>query len=133
MEGFDEANDYYVVDCLLPGEVRQMGRSTYLSPRIPARTTALECRIRGGEYVSYQRADYQSSLKVWLGRAQAGNPEAQHYVGEIYEKGMGIEPDFAEAARWYRQAAEQGYTRSMVNLAYFYEQGWASSRILPKR
>lgn len=123
MEGFDDLNDYYVVDCLLPGEVRQMGRSTYLSPRIPARTTALECRIRGGEYVSYQRADYQSSLNVWLGRAQAGDAEAQHYVGEIYEKGMGIDPDFAEAARWYRSAAEQGYTRSMVNLAYFYEQG----------
>lgn len=123
MEGFDDLDDYYVVDCLLPGEVRQMGRSTYLSPRIPARTTALECRIRGGEYVSYQRADYQSSLNVWLGRAQAGDPEAQHYVGEIYEKGMGIDPDYAEAARWYRLAAEQGYTRSMVNLAYFYEQG----------
>jgi hypothetical protein len=123
MEGFDDVNDYYVVDCLLPGEVRQMGRSSYLSPRIPARTTALECRIRGGEYVSYQRADYQSSLNVWLGRAEAGDPEAQHYVGEIYEKGMGIDPDYAEAARWYRMAAEQGFTRSMVNLAYFYEQG----------
>lgn len=123
MEGFDEIDDYYVVDCLLPGEVRRMGRATYLSPRIPTRTTALDCRIRGGEYVSYHRADYRSALNVWRARAEAGDAEAQHYVGEIYEKGLGIDPDFIEAARWYRLAAEQGYSRSMVNLAYFYEQG----------
>jgi uncharacterized protein len=123
MEGHEEVDDYYVVDCLLPGEVRRMGRATYLSPRIPTRTTALDCRIRGGEYVSYHRADYRSALNVWLARAEAGDAEAQHYVGEIHEKGLGREPDLVEAARWYRRAAEQGYTRAMVNLAYFHEQG----------
>lgn len=123
MEGFDAVDDYYVVDCLLPGEVRRMGRSTYLSPRIPARLTAVECRIRGGEYVAYHRADYQSALNVWMSRAKAGDAQAQHYVGEIYERGMGTDPDFEEAARWYRKAADQGFSRSMVNLAYFYEQG----------
>lgn len=123
MEGFDAVDDYYVVDCLLPGEVRRMGRSTYLSPRIPARLTALECRIRGGEYVAYHRADYRSALNVWLARARAGDAQAQHYVGEIYERGMGTDPNFEEAARWYRKAAEQGFSRSMVSLAYFHEQG----------
>lgn len=122
-EGLTEIDDFYVVDCLLPGEVRRMGRSMYLSPRIPARTTALDCRIRGGEYVAYHRADYRSALNVWLARAEQGNAQAQHFVGEIYEKGLGTEPNFAEAARWYRRAADQGFTRSMVNLAYFYEQG----------
>ncbi len=123
MEGFDAVEDYYVVDCLLPGEVRRMGRSMHLSPRIPARLTALECRIRGGEYVAYHGADYRSALNVWLSRARGGDAQAQHYVGEIYERGMGTDPDFEEAARWYRKAADQGFTRSMVNLAYFYEQG----------
>lgn len=123
-EGFEDFDDFYVVDCLLPGEVRRMGRSMYLSPRIPTRTTALDCRIRGGEYVAYHRADYRSALNVWLGRAREGNAEAQHIVGEIYEKGLGTEPNFEEAASWYRKAAEQGFSRSMVNLAYFYEQGF---------
>ncbi len=123
-EGFEDFDDFYVVDCLLPGEVRRMGRSMYLSPRIPSRTTALDCRIRGGEYVAYHRADYRSALNVWLGRAREGNAEAQHIVGEIYEKGLGTEPNFEEAASWYRKAAEQGFSRSMVNLAYFYEQGF---------
>lgn len=122
-EGFQDFDDFYVVDCLLPGEVRRMGRAMYLSPRIPTRSTALDCRIRGGEYVAYHRADYRSALNVWRGRAEEGNAEAQHIVGEIYEKGLGTEPNFEEAVRWYRKAADQGFTRSMVNLAYFYEQG----------
>ncbi|MEE4638772.1 MAG: caspase family protein [Wenzhouxiangella sp.] len=122
-EGFSEYDDLYVVDCLLPGEVRRMGRSMFMSPRRPVRTTAIDCRIRGGEYTAYSRANYQSALGVWLERAREGDAEAQHYVGEIYEKGLGRAPDYAEAMAWYLRAAEQGYSRSQVNLGYFYERG----------
>ncbi len=122
-EGFSEYDDLYVVDCLLPGEVRRMGRSMFMSPRRPVRTTAIDCRIRGGEYTAYSRANYQSALGVWMERAREGDAEAQHYVGEIYEKGLGREPDYAEAMAWYLRAAEQGYSRSQVNLGYFYERG----------
>lgn len=100
-----------------------MGQQTFLSPRRPIRTTAIDCRIRGGEYTAYDRADYQSALNVWLERAREGDPEAQHYVGQIYEKGMGRAPDFEEALTWYRRAAEQGYTKSQIALGYFYEMG----------
>ncbi len=123
MEGFEAVDDLMVVDCLLPGEVRQMGRMTYLSPRRPTRSTALECRVRGGEYTAYSRADYRSALRVWQERADEGDPEAQHIVGEIHEKGLGIDPDHAKAAHWYRLAADQGYSKSMMSLAYLYEQG----------
>jgi hypothetical protein len=53
------------VDCLLPGQVRKLGRSMiYLSPRRPIKTSAQDCEIRGGEYVAYDRADYTTALKV---------------------------------------------------------------------
>ena len=123
MEGFAEFDDLHIVDCLLPGEVRRMGRATFLSPRRPVRTTALDCRIRGGEYTAYSRADYKSALNVWLERARGGDAEAQHYVGEIYEKGMGLAPDYAQALAWYTRAAEQGYAKSQVALGYFHEMG----------
>jgi hypothetical protein len=123
MEGFEAIDDLMVVDCLLPGEVRQMGRMTYLSPRRPIRTTALECRVRGGEYTAYSRADYRSALNVWQTRAEEGDAEAQYIVGEIHEKGMGIPPDYEEAARWYRLAAEQDHSKAMMSLAYLHEQG----------
>ncbi len=118
------AEDFQVVDCLLPGKVKKLGsRVVYQTPRRPVRATAIDCEIRGGEYVAYDRANYQTALQVWLPQAEAGDPRAQTYVGEIYEKGLGTSPDYQKAARWYREAAEQGYTRAQINLAYLYEQG----------
>ena len=113
-----------VVDCLLPGQVRKLGgQMTYLSPRRAAKTTAVDCEIRGGEYVAYDRANYATSLLVWMPQAEGGDPQAQVYVGEIFEKGLGRPPDHAEAAKWYEKAAAQNYPRAQMNLAYLYEQG----------
>src|SRR5215510_15711519 len=112
-----------VVDCLLPGQVRKLGQMTFLTARRPIKTSAQDCAIRGGEYVAYDRADYRTSLNVWLPQAQAGDKEAQTYVGEIYEKGLGVAPDYAVAFIWYRKAAEQGHTRAQINLGYLYEKG----------
>lgn len=123
MEGHEDFADLHIVDCLLPGEVRRMGQSTFLSPRRPVRTTAIDCRIRGGEYTAYDRADHQTALSVWLEQARAGDPEAQYYVGTIYEKGMGRAPDHAEAFSWYERAAGQGFTKAQMALGYLYEMG----------
>ena len=112
-----KADDLLVVDCLLPGRVQKLGsRLTYLTPRQPVKTTAQDCEIRGGEYIAYDRANYATALKVWLPLAEGGDPQAQTYVGEIYEKGLGTSPDYAQAATWYRKAADQSYTRAQINL-----------------
>lgn len=113
-----------VVDCLLPAKVKQLGQKlTYLAPRRAIRTTQSDCGIRGGEYTAYDRANYATALKIWLPQAQEGDPEAQTYVGEIYEKGLGIQADYILAAAWYRKAAAQGFSRAMINLGYLYESG----------
>lgn len=132
MEGYRHVDDLYVVDCLLPGEVRQLGRMTYLTPRRPVKTTAFDCRVRGGEYVAYDRANYKTALRVWREKAEGGDAEAQVIVGEIYEKGLGISPDYASAAEWYRKAADQGNERALTNLAYLYEQGLGVEQDLAK-
>ncbi len=118
-----DADDFVVVDCLLPGQVRKLGRMTYLGPRRPVKATALECEIRGGEYVAYDRATLDASLKVWMPQAQGGDRIAQTYVGEIYLRGVGGEPRFDKAAQWFAKAAEQGYPRAQNNLGYLYENG----------
>ncbi len=113
-----------VVDCLLPGQIRQLGtRVTYLTERRPIRTTAEDCSIRGGEYVAIDRADYGTALKVWMSAAEGGDPDAQYYVGVLYEKGAEGQPNYTKAASWYRQAAERGVSRAAVNLGRLYEQG----------
>lgn len=116
--------DLLIVDCLLPGQVRKLGRqATFMSARRPVRTTQADCEIRGGEYVAHDRANYQTALKVWMDQALSGSAEAQNYVGEIYHKGLGIAPDYGMAAQWYQKAAAQGYKRAKINLGYLYEQG----------
>jgi len=113
-----------IVDCLLPGEQRKLGSQlSYMSQRRPVKVSASECEIRGGEYVAFDRADYRTSLNVWMPKAQEGNAEAQNYVGQIYEKGMGLPPDFGVAAYWYQKAAEQGYGAAQINLGHLYEKG----------
>ncbi len=117
------AEDLYIVDCLLPGQIRKLGNTTFLTSKRPIKTTAADCNIRGGEYTSYDRADYRTALNVWLEKAQEGDPEAQNYVGEIFEKGLGQEVDYGSAVHWYSKAAEQGYSRAQINLGFMYEQG----------
>jgi uncharacterized caspase-like protein len=116
-------DEFLVVDCLLPGQVRKLGQMTFLTPRRPVKTAAQDCEIRGGEYVAYDRADYRTALNFWLPQAKEGDKEAQTYVGEIYEKGLGVPPDYAVAVAWYRKAAEQGNSRAQINLGHLYEKG----------
>ena len=117
------SEDLYIVDCALPGQVKQLGTMKYIGPKRPIKTTAVDCSIRGGEYVAYDRADYRSALKVWLPQAEKGDAEAQNYVGEIFEKGLGQEADYVSAVSWYQKAAEQGYSRAQINLGYMHEKG----------
>lgn len=125
-EGFviQDTNKLFVVDCLLPGQVRKLGsQMTYLSARRPIRTTAADCEVRGGEYVAYDRANYASALNIWLPKAQEGDAAAQLYVGEIFEKGLGEKADYQAAAQWYEKAANQGNFQAQLNLGHLYEKG----------
>src|SRR3954462_12601423 len=79
-KGMVKRSDLEIVDCLLPGQVRQLGNSSFLSQRRPVRATASECSIRGGEFVAYDRADLKSALHVWLQTAEGGDVEAQTNV-----------------------------------------------------
>lgn len=115
--------DLEIVDCLLPGQVRQLGTTSYVTPRRPVHTTAGDCRIRGGEYVAYDRADLKSALAVWMAAAQAGDPEAQTNVADIYERGLGAAPNYELAAMWYQKAADEKYARAIFDLGSLYEQG----------
>ena len=41
----------------------------------------------------------------------------------MYQNGHGVTQDYAEAARWYRKAAEQGYAIAQFNLGSMYNNG----------
>ena len=118
------ADRYLVVDCLLPGQVRRIGnRLSFSGPRRPVRNTASECAIRGGEYLLYDRADFTTARALWEDKAEGGDAEAQNYLGEIYEKGLGTDVDYEQAKLWYERAAAQGNSAAQFNLGKLYETG----------
>lgn len=49
--------------------------------------------------------------------AQGGDPNAQYYLGEMYEQGLGTEVNLEEAFKWYTKAAQQGHPYAQRKLA----------------
>ena len=55
--------------------------------------------------------------------AEAGNADAQCYLGHCYEEGLGVKTNRALAVKWYRKAAEQGNAGAQFNLGNCYDSG----------
>ena len=124
-----QLEDLTVVDCLLPGRLRKMGSTiTWVGRPRPVKKTISDCEILGGQYVLFDRADFDTALAVWKFAAEQGDPTAQTYVGEIFERGLGRPPDYATAAQWYRKAAVQGSPRAQLRLGALYEKGLGVQR-----
>ena len=65
---------------------------------------------------AYNQGDYVTARRGFLGPAEQGNVLAQLGLGVIYDEGRGVRQDDAEAARWFRRAAEQGQAHAQNNL-----------------
>ena len=117
------ADDFLIVDCLLPAQIRQLGQSaTFLAPRKAIKASAHDCALRGGEFTRGD-AGGPAGLRMWLPAAQQGDPQAQTYVGEIFERGLAGQPDYAAAATWYKRAADQNFPQALIALGALVEQG----------
>jgi hypothetical protein len=68
--------------------------------------------------------DLQSLMTL----AQQGDPGAQFAVGARYATGQDVKQDYAEAIRWFTQAAEQGHIVSQATLGAYY---WAGRGVPP--
>ena len=55
--------------------------------------------------------------------AKNGDPLALFEIGARYTEGRGVKSDFAEAANWYRMAADKGLALAQYRLANFLEKG----------
>lgn len=72
---------------------------------------------------AYDRGDYEAAYQEWLPLARNDDAAAQRNLGHLHRAGLGVPQDFAEAARWYRRAAELGLAGAQVNLGSMYLQG----------
>ncbi len=72
---------------------------------------------------AYYKGDFRAAYDSWLPLAEAGDAVAQNSLGALYDHGLGVIEDNAEAARWYEAAANQGMPLAMRNLANQYASG----------
>ena len=70
-----------------------------------------------------KRGNYRAAFEIWLPLATAGDNRAQYNLAVLYDKGVGVPQDYAEAAKWYLAAAGNGHLDAQANLGFAYEQG----------
>ncbi|KAA0441700.1 MAG: sel1 repeat family protein [Candidatus Thioglobus sp.] len=63
--------------------------------------------------------NYQQIIKL----AESGDAKSQYKMGLIFELGLEVEKDLAQAFAWYAKSAEQQYAKSQYNLAIFLALG----------
>lgn len=56
-------------------------------------------------------------------QSAADNPETQCDLGAMYETGKGVPQDYAQAAIWYRKAADRGDAKAEYRLGVLYVNG----------
>lgn len=72
---------------------------------------------------AYRSADFVVARRHWEEVAKTGSAEAQYMLGHLVQNGLGQPWSNAQAAVWYRQAADQGLPQAQVALADLYIRG----------
>lgn len=67
---------------------------------------AYNCLNDGISYLMQE--SYGSAMKYFKRSAELGNPQANMYIGEMYEFGFGVEGSKTTAKKWYDRGANQG-------------------------
>jgi Sel1 repeat len=78
--------------------------------------------VQAGGAMADQAFD-QDMASRYLRAAQAGDDEAQFYLGSLYSAGVGVPRSDQEAVRWFGRAATQGHSHAMLILAGLYATG----------
>ena len=73
------------------------------------------CLVHAGD-------DYEI-LEILKKRGEQGNVEAQLILGHMYDEGIVVPENNAEAVRWYAKAAEQGLAEAQLILGHMYDEG----------
>ncbi len=75
-----------------------------------------------GDYIWEEK--YNNALP----KAEQGDVKSQYAVGEMYEKGRGVEKNLIKAFSWYSKAAAQGDKKSAYKVGLAYLKGKGAKR-----
>lgn len=72
---------------------------------------------------AYQSGSFKEAFEIWSNLAEAGEAEAQCWVGSLYANGEGVAVDDQQALHWYSAAAQQGHHMAQANAGAFLFMG----------
>lgn len=78
-----------------------------------------------GRY-AFLMADYDTAKRYLEPRADAGDAEAQYWVGVMFAHGRGQPRQCDQAIRWYERAARQGHPEATFSLGFMFHHGSGS-------
>lgn len=117
--------DYYLAGSAQPAQpqsVENAPRQDALNlPPPPADPTIGELVTRGK--VAFESKRYDEAMHWSRMAAEQGSAEAMSDIGDLYQQGSGVPPDYAAAMQWYRQAAAKGEPSAANQIGWLYQQG----------
>jgi len=72
---------------------------------------------------AYNSGNYLTARRIFKEVAQHGDPLAQRYLAEMYDKGLGGQKDYSKAVEWYKKAAIQNDSKAQFLLGVKYVNG----------
>ena len=75
----------------------------------------------------FAAGDYARAFAKFKPRAEAGDSEAQNYLGVQYYMGLGVRRDWQQALKWYEKSAKQGEPRAQRNYGMMFHNGYGTN------
>jgi localization factor PodJL len=100
-----------------------MLRSLLLAPLATLALVGPALADAASAWQGYRAGHYAEALKELTPLAQAGNAEAEFYLGSLCMDGLAVTRDPATAAKWYEAAASRGYLPAEFSLGFLYLNG----------
>lgn len=79
-------------------------------------------------FIAYKAKDYQTAIREARKAVDAGDVRANFLMGVMYQGGLGVTANPAEAVAWYEKAAQGGVSGAFSKLAQAYGRGEGVSR-----
>ena len=66
--------------------------------------------------IAIKNGNYEQAIKIFRFAAEKGDKHAQHCLGILLHKGLGVKKNHEEAFKWLQLAAKQGLSQANFDL-----------------
>ncbi|TFZ56740.1 sel1 repeat family protein [Methylorubrum sp. Q1] len=94
-----------------------------MSFAVPLAVQTLAPPVLAEGVAAFQSGAYDRALAVFQPLAEAGDPDAQAWLGALHAGGAGVPASLTQAFEWYRRAAEQGHGPAATNVGAMLAMG----------